>query len=319
MRKKIVFFGTPEFAVASLDALYEAGYEIGYVVTVPDKPAGRGLRMTESDVKRYANEKQLHVLQPENLSEIDFVNKIKAYCPDIQVVVAFRKLPYDVYSIPKSGTINVHASLLPHYRGAAPINWALINGEKETGITTFIINDKIDQGAILLQKSLPIDKNDNAGILHDKLMKLGAALLLDTITALNNETLKPQMQQNSTIPLKKAPKIQKADCKINWLQKAHKVISHIKGLSPYPGAYTEIISEKGNRFIFKIYDACFKEENHSNTPGEIITDGKTFLDIIVIDGLVSLQQVQLSGKTNMHISEFLRGFQINSNFSVDVS
>lgn len=319
MIKKIVFFGTPEFAVATLDALYKAGFEIGYVVTVPDKPAGRGLKITESDVKRYAQAKQLPVLQPENLSDIDFVNKIKAYNPDIQVVVAFRKLPYEVFSIPKSGTINVHASLLPQYRGAAPINWALINGEKETGITTFIINDKIDQGAILLQKSLTIDENDNAGILHDKLKELGATVLLETITGLNNDVLKPQIQQICNMPLKKAPKIQKADCKINWLQKGQQIITHIKGLSPYPGAFTELISDKGERYIFKIYNVCFSEGNHNYTSGKIITDGKTFLRIMVIDGLVSLQQVQLSGKTNMHISEFLRGFQINSNFSVDVS
>ncbi len=319
MIKKIVFFGTPEFAVASLDALYKAGYEIGYVVTVPDKPAGRGLKITESDVKKYAVEKQLQVLQPENLAEIEFINKIKTYNPDIQVVVAFRKLPSEVFSISRAGTINVHASLLPEYRGAAPINWALINGETETGITTFVINDKIDQGEILMQKRLPIEVTDNAGILHDKLKKLGAALLLETITGLNDGILTPQKQQYSNLALKKAPKIRKSDCKINWLQKGDKIIAHIKGLSPYPGAFTELISDKGERYMLKIYDAIYKEDKTPIEPGKIITDNKTFLNIMLNDGLVSLQQVQLSGKTNMHISKFLRGFQMNSNFCVDIS
>jgi len=303
---RIIFMGTPDFAVASLEALIQSGEQVVAVVTVLDKPAGRGQKIHESAVKIFAKQHHIPVLQPVKLREESFLNELRSYQADLQVVVAFRMLPEVVWNMPKFGTINVHASLLPQYRGAAPINHAIINGEKESGVTTFLLQHEIDTGNILLSKKVTIKDTDNAGDLHDKLMVAGAETLLQTIQQLKAGTLHPQPQEVVVTegPLKHAPKIFKEDCKINWDQPTETVYNFIRGLSPYPAAFT-LLNEK----VLKIYDAK-KETVHTGTvPGTIATDKKSFLKIATQDGYLIISDLQLEGKKRMNVVDFLKGYR----------
>jgi methionyl-tRNA formyltransferase len=310
---RIVFMGTPEFAVASLDALVKAKCNIVGVVTAPDKPAGRGLQLQQSAVKRYAIEHNLNILQPEKLKNPDFLAELKLLNADLQIVVAFRMLPEEVWNRPPMGTINLHGSLLPQYRGAAPINWAVINGEKETGVTTFKLKHEIDTGNILLQKKIPIGENETAGELHDKMKETGAQLLLETIKRSVDGTLKesPQVQPSAETndpPLKQAPKLHTDNCRINWSDTVENNNNLIRGLSPYPAAFT-IINEK----MFKIFRTKKEIGFPKSTEGDYETDGKTYLKFACSDGYIHLLEVQLEGKKKMTIEEFLRGFKSANN------
>jgi methionyl-tRNA formyltransferase len=316
---RIIFMGTPEFAVASLDALVQAGCNIIAVITAPDKPAGRGMKLTESAVKKYAVEKQLPVLQPVKLKDPQFLETLKGLQADLQIVVAFRMLPEVVWNMPPMGTINLHGSLLPQYRGAAPINWAVINGEKETGVTTFKLQHEIDTGNILLQERFPIGDDETAGEVHDKMKEIGAQLLVKTVAGLANGTLEeiPQKavgsgqwaEDNSPLTthhseLKHAPKIFTETCKIDWNLPVSSIYNLIRGLSPYPAAFT-FLNEK----TLKIYQAK-KELNAPNKPaGTIETDNKTFLKFAAKDGYIHISELQLEGKKKMTVEEFLRGYR----------
>jgi methionyl-tRNA formyltransferase len=301
---RIVFMGTPEFAVASLDALVKAGCQIVGVVTAPDKPAGRGMQLQQSAVKKYAVEQQLTVLQPLKLKDPGFIEALAELKADLQIVVAFRMLPEIVWNMPPMGTLNLHGSLLPHYRGAAPINWAVINGEKITGVTTFKLKHEIDTGDILLQESFPISEEDTAGIIHDRMKEIGAALLVKTVAGLAAGTIKEVPQTGEPAQLKHAPKIHTETCRINWSMTADEIFNLVRGLSPYPGAFT-ILNEK----MLKVY-RCKKEIVFpSSTDGDHETDGKTFLKFACADGYIHLLDIQLEGKKKMEITEFLRGYR----------
>jgi methionyl-tRNA formyltransferase len=305
---KIIFMGTPEFAVASLDALVGAGYNVVAVVTAPDKPAGRGMQLTESAVKKYAVEKGLKILQPEKLKNPAFINELKSLHADVQVVVAFRMLPEIVWNMPPLGTINVHASLLPQYRGAAPINWAIINGEKETGITTFKLQHEIDTGNILLQEKISIGENETAGELHDALKNLGAKLIVKTMQQIEKGDLKEQPQSeigNQKSEIKHAPKIFTETCKIDWNKNAEDIYNLIRGLSPYPAAFT-YLHEK----ILKIYFAKKEICNHHLANGDIETDNKKYLKFACADGFIHCTDIQLQGKKRIPVEDFLRGYKI---------
>lgn len=302
MKPRIVFMGTPEFAVASLDALIKAGYNVVGVITAPDKPAGRGMKINESAVKKYALEHSLNILQPEKLKNPSFLSQLKELNADLQVVVAFRMLPEVVWNMPPLGTINVHASLLPEYRGAAPINWAIINGERETGVTTFKLTHEIDTGNILLQQKVKIEDEDDAGALHDKLKEAGAELLRKTVKdiAENNIIAHPQPQEATL----HAPKLNTETARINWNLPAAKIHNLIRGLSPYPAAFTIL---KGK--VFKIYKSDFSSDKPMIAPGGHETDHKTYLRFAAADGYVYARNVQAEGKKRMTIEEFLRGFR----------
>lgn len=302
---RIIFLGTPDFAVASLKALIEAGANIVAVVTTPDKPAGRGKKLHESAVKQYALTQNLPILQPEKLKNPDFLDELAAYKADLQVVVAFRMLPVAVWDMPPMGTINVHGSLLPQYRGAAPINRAIMNGETETGVTTFKLKHEIDTGDILLQEKVAILPEDNVGSLYAKLMEAGANLLVTTVKGLAADELKeiPQADVAET-ELRAAPKIFKEDTEIDWNKSAKEVLNHIRGLSPYPVAYT-MLSDK----VFKIYEAHIEQAAHDKAPGSYDTDGKTYLRFAAKDGWVYAGEVQQQGKKRMPVEDFLRGFR----------
>lgn len=320
---RIVFMGTPEFAVASLDALVKAGFNIVGVVTAPDKPAGRGMQLQQSAVRKYADEHNLRVLQPEKLKNPEFLAELQSLRADLQIVVAFRMLPEAVWNMPSKGTINLHGSLLPQYRGAAPINWAVINGEKETGVTTFKLKHEIDTGDILLQQSFPIGENETAGDVHDRMKEIGAQLLVKTVKGLADGTLKetPQslmMNGESSVadsiltthhsPLKHAPKIFTETCKIDWNKTTTDVYNLIRGLSPFPGAFTYLHDK-----ILKIY-RCEKEITiPASLPGEFNTDGKSFLKFACSDGYICVKELQLEGKKKMQIEEFLRGYRFPAN------
>jgi methionyl-tRNA formyltransferase len=300
---RIVFFGTPDFAVASLKALVEAGAQVVAVVTAPDKPSGRGLHLTQTPVKVYALSQDIPVLQPAKLKNPEFLHELKSYAADIHVVVAFRMLPEAVWNMPPLGTVNVHGSLLPQYRGAAPINWAIINGEKETGVTTFRLKHEIDTGNLLLQSAVSILPEDDAGTVHDKLMAEGASLLVQTLDGLAADRLTPIPQQEGA-DLKHAPKIFKEDTRINWQQPASQVHNFIRGLSPYPTAFTTIKDKN-----VKIYRSRPEVGAHDVAAGTPETDGKTFMRVAATDGWVYLDEIQQEGKKRMGISEFLRGFR----------
>jgi methionyl-tRNA formyltransferase len=308
---RIVFMGTPEFAVASLDALVAAGYNIVGVITAPDKQAGRGMKVNVSAVKKYALDHSLKILQPEKLKNPEFIAHLKELKADLQVVVAFRMLPDIVWNMPPLGTINVHASLLPKYRGAAPINWAIINGEKESGVTTFKLTHEIDKGNILMQHHVEIKDDDNAGDLHDKLKIAGAELLVKTVEGIATGTIKeiPQSDFNSGTndDIKPAPKIFTETCRINWNKPVLDIYNLIRGLAPTPGAFT-IMQEK----LFKIYVAECETGTPADEPGEYQTDYKTYLRFAAADGFVYAKEVQAEGKKRMIISEFLRGFRFIS-------
>jgi methionyl-tRNA formyltransferase len=301
---KIVFMGTPDFAVASLNALFEAGYDIAGVVTAADKPAGRGQKLQESAVKKYAVEKGLKVLQPLKLKDPEFIEELRSLKADLQVVVAFRMLPEIVWDMPPKGTINLHASLLPNYRGAAPINHAIINGETESGVTTFFLKHEIDTGDVIFSEKVAIAEDDSAGDLHDHLMEAGAGLLLKTVNAIAEDNYKEQPQLSSD-ELKHAPKIFKEFCKIDWNQPVKTIYNLIRGLSPYPTAFTEL-----NDKTVKIFKARYEETTPENAPGEHVTDGKTFLKFAAKDGFISLLDLQYEGKKRMTVDEFLRGMRL---------
>jgi len=304
---RIIFMGTPEFAVASLDALIQSGSDIVGVITAPDKPAGRGQQMNESAVKKYAVANGLKVLQPVKLRDEEFLEELRRLNADLQVVVAFRMLPEVVWNMPPSGTINLHASLLPQYRGAAPINWVLINGEKESGVTTFFLKHEIDTGHILFTEKVTLTGRETAGELHDRLMDKGAGLLVKTVKAVESGryTENPQEQLADGIELKHAPKIFKEDCNINWDQPAEKAYNFIRGLSPYPTAYTTL-----NDKILKVFGAEYELAETSEQPGEFFSDNRTFLKVSAKDGFVHLTDVQMEGKKRMGIEEFLRGVRL---------
>jgi methionyl-tRNA formyltransferase len=305
---RIVFMGTPEFAVASLDALVRAGYTIAGVVTAPDKPAGRGMKMTESAVKKYAVEHQLRLLQPEKLKNADFLKDLKALQADLQIVVAFRMLPELVWNMPRLGTVNLHGSLLPQYRGAAPINWAVINGEKETGVTTFKLKHEIDTGDILMQESFPIGENETAGEVHDRMKDIGAQVLVKTVKGLIDGTLKETPQSAATTsPLKHAPKIFTDTAKIDFSKTIDEVHNLVRGLSPFPGAFT-FLQDK----MLKIYRSEKESVPATEAPGEMNTDGKTFLKFACADGYILVKELQLEGKKKIGIADFLRGYRFEN-------
>jgi len=304
---RIVFMGTPAFAVASLDALIKSGCDIVGVVTAPDKPAGRGQKISQSAVKEYAVANGLKVLQPEKLKDQAFLDELKALQADLQVVVAFRMLPDIVWTMPIRGTVNLHASLLPQYRGAAPINWVLINNEKESGVTTFFLKHDIDTGNLLFTEKITLTGDETAGELHDRLMNKGAGLLVKTVKGIESGRYSeyPQSQLVNHEELKHAPKIFKEDCIIDWNQSTDKIYNLIRGLSPIPTAYTLL-----NGKILKVYKAEKREINPDIQPGNFVTDNKTYLSFATKDGLLNLIDVQLEGKKRMGIEEFLRGVKL---------
>lgn len=301
---RLVFMGTPDFAVASLNALVEAGFDVVGVITAADKPAGRGQKLTESAVKKYAVEKGLHVLQPLKLKDPEFVAELKSLQADLQVVVAFRMLPEVVWNMPPKGTINLHASLLPQYRGAAPINHAIINGETESGVTTFFLKHEIDTGDVIAAEKVSIGPNDTAGDLHDNLMEVGASLLVKTVKSIEDGSYaeQPQIQSDD---LKHAPKIFKDFCLIDWNQPVKTVYNLIRGLSPYPTAFTKLQDK-----TLKIFKAELLETEPGIAAGGFLTDGKTFLKFAAKGGFITLKDVQYEGKKRMGIEEFLRGMRL---------
>jgi len=310
---RIVFMGTPTFAVATLGSLLMNGYNVVSVVTVPDKPSGRGRKMTKSAVKEFAEFSYLPIMQPDNLKDPQFINELQHLNPDIFLVVAFRMLPEVIWKIPKIGTINLHASLLPHYRGAAPINRVLINGETTTGVTTFFINDKIDTGNILLREKILIFPMENAGDLHNRLMNLGARLVIKTLQVVSENKIKsvPQSEliKEDEVP-KTAPKIFPDDCIINWNKDHHEVHNLIRGLSPNPCARSTFLRDS-IPVSFKIFESRPEPGDHSFKPGEIISDGKSFIKIACNNGFLNIVNIQLEGKKRMNTAEFLRGFKIS--------
>ena len=303
---KIVFMGTPHFAVASLKHLVENGKEIVGVITAADKPAGRGRKLQQSAVKEYAASQNLSILQPTNLKNEEFLAELKALQADLFFVVAFRMLPAVVFEMPAKGTINLHASLLPQYRGAAPINWAIIKGETETGVSTFFIEQQIDTGKVIAQKKVAIELNETAGSLHDKLMQTGAALVLETVNAVeqNNYTITEQDHSKAT---KKAPKIFKDDCGINWNQNTKTLDHFIRGLSPYPAAFTKVNDQQ-----LKIYSTVTEYATHQLPPGELVSDNKTYLKFATKDGFIIPNLIQLQGKRKMKVQDFLNGFNLEN-------
>ena len=300
---KIVFMGTPSFAVASLKALLDAKMNVVGVVTAPDKPAGRGMQLQQSAVKQFALEHQLPIAQPEKLKSPEFFAQIQAWQPDIQIVVAFRMLPESIWSYPPMGTLNVHGSLLPKYRGAAPINWAIINGEKETGVTTFRLQHAIDTGDILLQERIPISPDMTAGELHDTMMEVGAQTLVTTLNRLIAGTIQPTPQKEELASLH-APKIFTKDCEIDWQQPIAQIHNLIRGLAPFPGALTKVDGK-----IVKLFSTSILAENPKEPVGSFVTDGKTYVRFACSDGYIQLNDIQWEGKKRMPIADFLRGYK----------
>lgn len=307
---RIVFMGTPEFAVASLKRLVEEGYNIVAVVTTPDKPAGRGQRMHESDVKVAARELGLPILQPEKLRDPEFVQAMQELQPDLGIVIAFRMLPEVIWAMPRYGTFNLHASLLPQYRGAAPINWAIINGEKETGITTFLLNHEIDKGAIIGQRKMPILAEDNIGTMYDKLMTEGCDLVVETVEKIATQDFIPIEQMHiDEATLKPAPKIFKEDCKIDWSWEGERIVNFVRGLSPYPAAWTPMYLNGEEKGSAKIFEVRFSPNKGNGNIGEIISDGKEQIAVVCADGLIEIRSMQMAGKKRMSNKELLLGFR----------
>ena len=316
---RIVYMGTPDLAVESLRALVEGGYNVVGVITMPDKPMGRhGSVLQPSPVKKYAVEHGLKVLQPEKLKDETFLDELRALKADLQVVVAFRMLPEVVWNMPPMGTFNLHASLLPQYRGAAPINWAVINGETETGITTFFLQHEIDTGKIIQQVHVPIGETDNVEDVHDRLMLLGGKLVTETVDNILAGTIQPIEQAElvgADVELKPAPKIFPETCQINWNQPLKKVYDFIRGLSPYPAAWAEFEDAKGKKQSVKIFstsmvERVFTASERMPAPGEILTDGKTYLHVMCQNGLLSINELQMAGKKRMPVADFLRGYDV---------
>jgi methionyl-tRNA formyltransferase len=312
----IVFMGSPEFAVASLHAIVEAGYPVKGVVTVPDKPSGRGLQLHPSPVKEFALKAGLPVLQPSKLKDPEFLNDLKSLQADLQVIVAFRMLPEEVWNMPALGTFNLHASLLPQYRGAAPINWAIINGETKTGVTSFFINHEIDKGSVMFSEATVIGEHENAGDVHDRLMMMGAKLVVKTIAAIANGSAVAVEQHLIDLkePLKAAPRIFSNDRRIHWNKDVGQLHNFIRGLSPFPTAWTEMINGRGEIVSLKIFAAHPEKKKHSLEPGAIVTDGKHLLSVAASDGLMHIERLQQQARKQMSAEEFLRGFPVSGSF-----
>lgn len=315
---RIVYLGTPEFAVAPLETLLNANCNVVGVITAPDRPAGRGKKIRWSAVKKFSLERDLYIMQPENLKDPGFISQLTQLAPDLQVVVAFRMLPEVVWRIPAMGTFNLHASLLPDYRGAAPINHVIINGETRTGVTSFMIDDRIDTGNILLQEETHIGEEETAGELHDRLMAMGADLVLKTTEQLAKGSLEAKPQDEWTSPgslLNKAPRIQKEDCRIDWNRPGKRTFNLIRGLSPYPGAFTTLEKEDDAMILCKIFSSDFEEYFHRLPPGTIITDGKRAMKVAVPDGYLNIYSIQQEGKRKMETGDFLAGINLTSSRS----
>jgi methionyl-tRNA formyltransferase len=314
---RIVYFGTPEFAVAPLQKLVESGHNIVGIVTAPDKPAGRGKKIKTSAVKDYAIKTKIPVLQPQNLKDEGFISELKKLEANLFIVVAFRMLPNAVWQMPKYGTFNLHASLLPNYRGAAPINRVIMNGETKTGVTTFFLEQTIDTGAIILQKETDILPDENAGNLHDRLMKIGAELVLDTVELIKNKKalIKPQSELiKSNGELNLAPKIFKEDMEICWDNSCKNIYNKIRGLSPYPGAFTNFYPNQHSYINLKIYEAEFLIDSNTPEPGTVETDGKKYFKIACSDGFIIVKEMQQQGKKRLPVKAFLAGFNFNSGY-----
>lgn len=306
---RIAYFGTPEFAASQLEAILKADYEVAVVVTMPDKPAGRGRKIQYSDVKKTALEHNLPLLQPEKLKDPAFLEQLASFKANLFVVVAFRMLPAVVWQMPEFGTFNLHASLLPQYRGAAPINFAIINGETETGLTTFFLNEEIDKGAVIMRERVAIRPDETAGELHDELMLLGNRVVVDTIKKIESGDVQALLQDefSENQPLKPAPKISKEFCNVDWSCDCQSVYNHIRGLSPYPAAHTQLQSESGETIDMKIYAAEIEVCTPAVVPGVVVTDNKKYLKIALSDGFIHLTHVQQAGKKAMPVFDFLRG------------
>ena len=315
---RIVYMGTPDFAVESLRCLVEGGYNVVGVITMPDKPAGRGHKLQFSPVKQYALEHSLPLLQPEKLKDEAFVEALREWKADLQIVVAFRMLPEVVWNMPRLGTFNLQASLLPQYRGAAPINWAVINGDTETGITTFFLRHEIDTGEVIQQVRIPIADTDDVGIVHDKLMMLGGKLVTETVDAILNDAVKPIPQEEMAVvgELRPAPKIFKDTCRIDWNQPVKRIYDFIRGLSPYPAAWSELVQPDGETVVMKIFETEKIIQSHQLTPGTLLTDGKTYIHVAAADGIIGIRALQLPGKKRLKTDELLRGFRLTEEFRV---
>ena len=308
---RIVFMGTPDFAVGSLRALVEGGYNVVAVVTMPDKPVGRHQsELSQSAVKQYAVAHNIPVLQPEKLKDPDFLEELRSYRADLQVIVAFRMLPEAVWDMPPHGTFNLHASLLPQYRGAAPINWAIINGDTETGVTTFLLDHEIDTGRIIHQACTPITEEDNVETVHDRLRDIGAGVVTQTVDDIIAGNIRPIDQDTLTTDteIRHAPKIFKDTCRLAFDLPVKRAFDFVRGMSPYPAAWTELVEENGKRTMLKIYATTREETTVAEAPGTILTDGKTYFKIAFPDGYLALTQLQLAGKKRMTVSDFLRGY-----------
>ena len=308
---RIVFMGTPDFAVGSLRALVEGGYNVVAVVTMPDKPVGRHQsELSQSAVKQYAVAHNIPVLQPEKLKDPDFLEELRSYRADLQVIVAFRMLPEAVWDMPPHGTFNLHASLLPQYRGAAPINWAIINGDTETGVTTFLLDHEIDTGRIIHQARTPISEDDNVETVHDRLRDIGAGVVTQTVDDIIAGNIRPIDQDTLTADteIRHAPKIFKDTCRLAFDLPVKRAFDFVRGMSPYPAAWTELVEENGKRTMLKIYATTREETSVAEAPGTVLTDGKTFFKIAFPDGYLALTQLQLAGKKRMTVSDFLRGY-----------
>ena len=312
MAIRIVYFGTPEFAASQLEAIIAAGYDVAAVVTMPDKPAGRGKKIQFSEVKKTALEHHLPLLQPEKLKDPAFLQTLESFHANLFIVVAFRMLPAVVWKMPELGTFNLHASLLPQYRGAAPINHAIINGETVTGLTTFFLNEEIDKGKVILRESVAIRPDETAGELHDELMALGNKLVVETIQKIENNNIQAVTQEElaAGTTLKEAPKIFKDFCYISWDRNCQAIYNHIRGLSPYPAAHTKLVSEQGDILELKVFASKIEICPHEDVAGTVLTDNKTFLKIAANDGYVHLTTIQQAGKKAMDTADFLRGYRL---------
>ena len=306
---RIVFMGTPEFAVHSLRALVEGGYNIVAVVTTPDKPAGRGQKIHESDVKVAARELGLPILQPEKLRDPEFVQAMQELQPDLGIVIAFRMLPEVIWAMPRYGTFNLHASLLPQYRGAAPINWAIINGDTETGVTTFLLNHEIDKGAIIGQVREQIAENDTVGTLYDRLMTIGSGLVIDSVNRIAEGNITPIEQPQSDENLRPAPKIFKDDCLIDWSKNGVDIVNFVRGLSPYPAAWSRLTKDGAEAGSAKIFEVRFEPKSGITEVGRVVSDGKKYMGVTCADGVVYIEDIQIAGKKRLKIKELLLGFR----------
>lgn len=312
---RIVFFGSPDFAVCSLDALLQNGFNVVGVVTATDKQANRGHKICTSAVKDYAVEHNIPLLQPQNMKSTEFLSQLRELKADLQIVVAFRMMPKVVYAMPKYGTFNLHGSLLPRYRGAAPINWAIINGETKTGVTTFLLNDKIDEGQIIYQEEIQIEENDNFGSLHDKMMKIGASLVVKTVKAIENGNIKTIPQSEIKLIPCLAPKIYSDTTQIDWKKQGKDIVNFVRGLSPMPCAKTVFVDEKGNEEMFlKVFEVEFVPFLHKKDIGSVQIDNKVGIQVFCSDGFIKIIDLQQSGKKRMNVFDFLRGLKMFENF-----